>query len=182
MNELTIGGKYPPMAGKAEGVYFDVDASGPILIYNFESPTQKEINALQSGNRFDLWLSVISNVLFVTAKAADLSIVDAPFAPQLARGELPEVGDDEGYLLTVLLIDAAANTIKAIRAIGLSHEFSVVLYGEIERVMALPFSEKAFMQKQYILSSIYCSENIARVAIAGFRLREKEQKHEENYK
>ena len=67
-----------------EGAYFDLDGSGFLLVYNYNSPTPGEIAAFQAGTACEFRFVRVGGVLFLLSKLGPLPWNDSPFALQLA--------------------------------------------------------------------------------------------------
>lgn len=134
MYTLRVGDKFSPMYRHPEGAYFTIDDSGLMLIYNYRMPTEKELSAVKEGNPAEFRFLVENGMIFFMSKMGSLPWNDSPFDPRLDRdrGLEPPVSANDGYLMTFMMVDAATNTIKHIRAIGLGHDFSLKLCDAID--------------------------------------------------
>lgn len=147
MIKLEVGSVLQAMQGKNEGVYFEADGAGYSLIYNFMSPTEKEIEATKAGQPFEIRFLAIRSALWILSKCGTLNWTDAPFTPHLSRHAAELVrpqNEDEGTMLTLIMTDARDATIKSIRVIGLGHRFSVRLYDAIRELAELPFTPENY--------------------------------------
>lgn len=129
---LKIGEKTDMMAGQPEGCIFNVDGGGLFLAYNYDSPSQAEIEAFSSGTPFEIRFVRMNGILFILAKAGKMPWIDAPYTIQLSPFAcFPPLGQNEGYSLTLILIDRKTSIVKGLRVIGLGHTFSEQLHAEI---------------------------------------------------
>lgn len=146
MQDLKVGGKYPPLANVGECVAIDVDSTGITLVYNFQSPTVKEIAAMAEGQPFEIRFVTIAGIMYVLTKCGSLHWTDAPFNPHLAQdANLPEITNDhDGYALTLMMVNAATNTIESIRLIGLGNKISKAIRTEIEALKLKEFDKEMY--------------------------------------
>ncbi len=136
-----VGEKYAPITGRPEGVIFDIDDAGAILIYNFAAPTQKEIDATKAGNRFEIRFIEMGGIIWILSKCGSLEWTDSPYDPHLSVNltELRRPDPGQGLSLTLMMTDANTTEIKSLRLIGLGEKFSNRLIDTVERVRAKPF-------------------------------------------
>lgn len=177
MNEyinLSVGGTFPAVKERGEGVYFDIDESGLLLIYNFSNPSEKEIEAVQSDQPFEIRYLVKDGVLVMLTKAGSLNWTDAPYTPWLSSnfGQLPYPDSpSSGYALTFIMVDAATNVIKSLRLIGLGHNFSVNLYREIEALRKDPLDPIVQNQKLRSMANAYTTKQLVSMASQYYKVR-----------
>lgn len=184
MHMLRVGDKFPPMYRRPEGAYFTIDDSGLMLIYNYRMPTEKELSAVKEGNPAEFRFLTENGMIFFMSKMGSLPWNDSPFDPRLERDhglELP-VSESAGYLMTFMMVDAATNTIKHIRAIGLGHEFSLKLCaavdefydreenGQIESIDALRQINDVRINMVY---EKFTSDELAKRATVSYRIKKK---------
>ena len=146
MEQLKVGGKWSILAGRGEGTFFEVGPSGPMWIFYYNNPTDEEITDMSEGHRFEIRSMVRQGVLWVFVKCGEQPWAEAPYNPHLSKDpELEKInGYTEGYLLTLILVDQADDTIRHIRAIGLGNRFSRQLYSDVKELIDAPFDEIAY--------------------------------------
>lgn len=157
LDELTlfsVGGKFPAIKDFGEGVLLDWLDSGPMLIYNFNRPSQAEIASVEAQQPYEFRFARVNGILFFLAKLGSLEWADAPFAFKLSGLQaLPEAPDPGmGFALTIAMVDSATNTLQALRMIGLGHDFSMALRSELEHDFSVDFdafSYDAKLQETY---------------------------------
>ena len=151
------------LAGHAEGMQFDLDSGGGILAVYFNRPTDEEVRQFASGVTFELRLTEAEGLLMLTAKFGSLPWMDAPYDPHLSRGlaELAWPDDRHGLALTVVLVDAADGTVKAIRLLGLSPLFTDRLYRAVLEHQELPFDPAEYRRRVEGVYRRYSSKGLA---------------------
>lgn len=172
--ELSVGGTFPAAKERGEGVYFDIDDSGLLLVYNFSNPTEREVEAVQSDQPFEIRYLVKDGVLVILTKAGSLNWTDAPYTPWLSSsfGQLPYPEDpSSGYALTFIMTDAATGVIKSLRLIGLGHKFSESLYHEVEELRKAPFDPLVHNQKIRTMTNAYNTKQLVSMARQYYKVR-----------
>ena len=134
---FSVGEPALIFANTPEAVHFICDDSGLGLIYNFNNPTEHEIEQVQTNKPFEIKFTTINNVMFIMTKCGDLPWTDSTCNPALCRVmSLQEpIEENIGYSLLFILIDAKTNIVKNIRTIGLGHEFSINFMKEFNRIL-----------------------------------------------
>ena len=66
-----------------EGVRFDIDDSGAILLVFFNNPTEYEIE--QFKYNFEIRFTHLYNVIMITTKIGNLNWMNAPYTPHLSK-------------------------------------------------------------------------------------------------
>lgn len=108
-------------------INFLMDASGPMLILNWQEVTEKEQEEINKGE-FKVKCFVKGDVAFLLTKFGALNWMDAAFnlhaVSNVTVQDLPKIEDGMGYALHVVLIDADNNVVLVNRIIGLPTKFS----------------------------------------------------------
>lgn len=177
MQTYNVGGPFLPTQGKGEGVFFDADAGGYTLVFNFSRPTEKEIASVKSSEPFEIRYTSLNDILYITVKAGSLEWVDMPFAPWLSdRYEqlvIPE-NENEGSALSVYMVDANTNVLKSMRLIGLGHKFSVSMLEEIRKIRfkreGKPVSMSEYNAEVARVQQAYTTKELVKMASARFKL------------
>lgn len=173
MEMYEVGGKLPAVSGKPEGVFFDIADDGAQLILNFARPTQREINAVQSSQPFDIKFVRLGDIIWMLTKCGSLAWCDAPYTPHLSPNltklDLPEEG--QGLALIVILVDAATNTIKHLRAIGLGTDFSCKLISEIADIWSKPFNAAEYDAELSRVMGAYQTDALVKMARTYYKVR-----------
>lgn len=182
MNTLAVGNTFPEFYRRPEGAYFVADDSGILLVYNYRMPTEKELNAVKDGKPAEFRFLIENDAFFFLSKFGSLPWNDSPFNPLLNRefGYQPPTTPDKGYLMTFVMVDAASNIVKHIRAIGLGHDFSVKLCETLNSFFDR--EENAHIESREALKEIddrrvaltynlYTSDQLARRAAISYRIK-----------
>lgn len=132
MYRLQIGQPTTLTAGMSEGVYFTIDASGPMMIFNLSNPRPDEVKSFQAGQPAEFRLSRVAGILFILAKVGSVAWAEAPYAAQLEPNVyLDSVPEGQGYGLQLILVDRATSIVRGLRLVGLPTKFSRALLSEI---------------------------------------------------
>lgn len=153
-HQVFITGNINGSLAGPEGNIFDMTDGGAVLIVRFDRPTHDEVMKLRKGS-LTIGLTPVENVLFLTFKFAGLNTMDAPYSVHLSRGlsRLKPVSYGEGYALHIIICDTEGRVYGS-RLIGLTTEFSRVLYEEIMVQRAMPFDNATH---NAIIDAVYSS-------------------------
>ena len=109
-----------------------------ITVY-LDSPTESEIKEFESNSSVKISSLVLEEVLFFSIKIGEMPWMDAPYDPyhneNLAEN-LQALAKNEGYELTISLMDSSRGLILGSRNIALPHLFSVDLKDKISQLKA----------------------------------------------
>ncbi|HEV2446836.1 MAG TPA: hypothetical protein VGS58_12985 [Candidatus Sulfopaludibacter sp.] len=133
---LEVGKLY--VAGKtrwAPGAEYAYRAGQHQLLIIQDGLTRKEVDGIARG-RAEFALYVSAPALFFLYRFEGFGPwSDAPFSRHLEREAdrepVFEVADAMGALLSVIAVEATTGIVKALRGIGLAHDFSVALHAGI---------------------------------------------------
>ncbi|MEG2383626.1 MAG: hypothetical protein RSB39_08570 [Oscillospiraceae bacterium] len=176
MFEIKIGGNFPPTAGYGEATIAEIDASGMLLVLNFNNPSRAEIEAIKEDKPFEIRFTEINNIIMFCAKCGEINWVDAPFNIYLSKhpNDMPDIPDDgkTGLALTLMMVDARNNTIKHMRLIGLGNDFSRELYSAVQRqkqsgVLFAPQYDASLKE----IYAKYTTKQLSQLCSARFKLR-----------
>ena len=131
--ELKVGGAYPDSQKLDEKCFFDITDSGALMLLNFRDPTPKEITCTGKPGALEVRFTRLGGVLFLLWKFADMPWVETPYNIQLSNKlkKLDEPKEDEGLSVLIILTDRRTGTIKSLRLVGLSTDFTKLLFAEI---------------------------------------------------
>jgi hypothetical protein len=141
-----VGDRFTHLAGRPEGAFFEISESGPVWIFHYNKPSEKEIAAISEGSPFEIRSTVLGGtVLWVFVKCGSQEWAEAPYNPHLSKSpSLPPIeSDGDGYALTLLMVDAATQVIRHMRLIGLGNRFSRQLWADIQDLLDKPFDAHA---------------------------------------
>ena len=136
-NAFEVGKCYTPALGLGEGVRFGINPDGAVLMYGFSNPTADEVKATKSGQDFEIRFVTLNGIIWILSKCGDLAWTDAPYNPRLdssAPLDPASIGDGEGLLLTLMMLNSDNAVVKSVRAIGLGTDFSRRLLTEVSKV------------------------------------------------
>jgi hypothetical protein len=156
-----------------ENVWFEYTASGPFLIFAFQNPNPKEIQAAKTG-KVELALYEDGPVLFILHRIDGLEDwSDCPFSVRLCKNVefdwSEEIQEGYGLALNIVLIDADTGILLAQRVVGTSTEFAREIRGAILRQLEHPFDEHIYNKKIDQIYSQLSSQQILRRAKAKHR-------------
>lgn len=169
---LKIGEKTDLMVGQPEGCIFNVDGGGLFLAYNYNSPTPAEIEAFSAGAPFEIRFVRVNGVLFILAKAGNMPWIDAPYAIQLSPfARFPALEQNEGYALTLMLIDRKTSIVKGLRVIGLGHTFSEQLHAEIMSQAHEPLFASEYYAQVSAVYQRYSTKQLVQFSTQRYKLK-----------
>lgn len=172
MEKLEVGTIVEQFAGHAEGVHFDLDDSGASLKVFFNRPTADEVQQFEQGNRFEMRLTTLRNIMVFTFKIGNLEWMDAPYHPCLSTNltKLEAVPDESGYGMTILLIDAATGEVKHLRYISLSTKMSRIIKKYVDYLVKEPFDKHKYFSDINNLFAAYSTKKIASMSEVYYKL------------
>lgn len=173
MEKFEVGGRFTLLAGKPEGTFFEITASGPVWFFNYASPTDQEISDISEGNPFEIRTMLMNDVLWVFIKCGSQEWAEAPYNPHLSKSpELQPVEDSSGgYAMTLIMVDAETQIIRHIRMVGLGNRFSRQLKRDVEELLSRPFNRQAYDIAIMKAQTAYTSAQMAKNCRNYWRLR-----------
>ena len=174
MVSYSVGQVVEGFIGREECPKFDMDDSGATLYVFFQNPDQKEIEQFKAGTNFEIRITELQNIIFITTKIGSLNWMDAPYSthlsPNLTSFHLPNEG--QGLGLTIMLIDACNGEIKAIRFLGLSEKFTMKLLGAMVEDELRPFNEIEYRNNIQKVFAKYNTNQIVKMSTDYCKIRE----------
>lgn len=144
MSVLTVGKPLDGAKGLPEGIMFDFEQAGGLLRIAYHNPTDTEIREVKQG-AIKLGLLEKNGIVFLFVKFGNLSWTDCPYHVALSKQyELMELGNTQGYSVTVLLVNTEDGVLKVLKFIGLPHKMSQTFKKLVERQRAAPFEKEAY--------------------------------------
>ena len=170
--ELSIGDPYLRVAGRPEGVTFDINYPYIELVYHIERPTEKELSQVGHQNAFEIRAVELNDIIIITSKAGSLMWMDAPFNPRLENFKLDEIErGTQCYGLFFFVTDAPEGIIRHMRFLGLGNEFSrklrALAYENREKDIPQPIFDRK-LQEVY---ANYPTEKIAEMSAIRYKIR-----------
>ena len=148
-----------------EGIVFDIDQTGPMLLLFYDKPDEQEIVDIKNGST-KFRVCYIDNVIFFLAKLGNQQWMDAPYNIHLSQSFILEEPDEgQGYGLSVFLVDAHTGLLKVTRLIGLPNNISLKLKEFTEEQKAKPFDENNYHQT---INSIYAKYTTRELVSMGY--------------
>lgn len=165
--KFEVGTVYPQLKTCREGMQFDIQDSGALLVVHIPSPTKKEIMEIRKGS-FEIKSFAFSNVIMLMTKFGSLDWLDAPYTPHLSQnltGFSPDLAlPESGLSLFIVLVDSATGEIKGIRLIGLGHNFSISLVKDTLELWKKHFELRTYNQSVDKIFSGYSTKDLVRLA------------------
>jgi len=128
----------------SEGVHFDFQQGGPVLILFYDRPTSEEIEEVKKGRAEFAFYEKLP-VIFFLCRFGSSSWADAPYSVHISKPFTFEpLQEGAGFGLQIYLVDATTGILKAMRLIGLKTDFSRRLKLAIERQKAEEFNESMY--------------------------------------
>lgn len=154
-----------------EGVKFDFQQSGPVLLLFFNRPTEKEVESIKKG-KLEIGFYVKDEVIFMLFKFQSLEWMDAPYSVHLSNPfTFDDIEPGQGFGLTIFLVDASTGILRALRYSGLSTDFSFKLQDAILNQKNLPFDAVVYNQKFMSIYNNYSTSDLVQRADVFCRIR-----------
>ncbi len=120
------GDRIEAFAGLPEGCRLTINENGLLLLLLLKSPDEEVMDQIGPGNNFQMHLVQLENALMLVSRFGVLNWMAAPYHPSLHSQpvHLQEVGDDEGYRLSIMAVDTTDGAIMSLRMIPLTTQFS----------------------------------------------------------
>jgi len=170
--ELRVGEVIPQFIGHAEGTLFDFNSSGATMIVFFDNPMPDEVEQFESGKNFEMRMTELSGIIFITAKIGNLSWMDFPYSPHLSN-EKPVFKDirvDTGYSLSLMLVNSQSGKLERLRLIGMSERFSKEFKKVSEVTLEKPFDRNNYYDNLNALYRRYATRQIVKMSPHYFKI------------
>lgn len=173
MEKLEVGGKFTLLANRPEGTFFEITESGPMWVFNYFNPSDEEIKDISEGSAFEIRESVLNGVMWLFLKCGGQKWAEAPYNPHLSKSPTlePLTNESEGYGLTIMMVDAATQTIRHIRLIGLGNRFSRQLKTDVDELLSKPFDARVYDKAIQTAQLVYSTAQMAKNCRNYYRLR-----------
>lgn len=147
-----------------EGIRFNIDDSGAILLVFFNNPTKYEIE--QFKYNFEIRFTYLYNVIMITTKIGNFNWMDAPYTPHLSKNlttlQMPK--ENQGLGLKLILVNSLTGEIKNIRYFGLSTNFTKQLFKTIINCKSENFDIKEYDNTINKIYSKYSTNEIVKMS------------------
>lgn len=130
MRKIEVGQKIENMVFQGDGIKFDMDDSGGVLLLSMSRPSHEEIESVKGDLK--LALTEKNGCLFILVKFGSMDWMDAPYHVQLSKNltKLQPLEEGMGYSCNIILYDETC-TVRVLRLIGFSTKFSRLLERKI---------------------------------------------------
>ncbi len=127
----VVGKKFPLNRKKrGDGCVFEYLSIGPAVLFYYSAPTDAEINRIETAP-FDVGFFNYECVLYVIANVGG-DIAECPFNVNMyAESQTLRTLGETSELMSIFLIDADTNIIKAMRITRMPHQFAKALWDSI---------------------------------------------------
>jgi hypothetical protein len=171
MRRFEVGQLFiPGVTHYQEGGRFNFSSSGATLLLTWTTPRSKEVQEIKSGV-FSAGLTVVGNILFFLCKFGNSQWMDFPFSPHLMSDkeiEIQHPEENQGYGLTIFLVDAATGILKAGRFIGLPHDFSITFEDYFRKLQSASFDLTEYDSLVKGVYNTYSTEQLLEKSIVRF--------------
>lgn len=154
---FEVGKPVAQFRGIAEGPRISCNGSGFFLLDVRAMPTQEEIQAFRSGERFQYGLCEAGGLFFFLYKAGTLEWNDAPIL---------SVGNAEagGTMLTAMLVDCATGVVCALRGMGVCEAFVSAWQRATEAMKERNLSPMEISRKMDRAYAMFSTKQMVRMA------------------
>ncbi|EMH2710029.1 hypothetical protein SI855_002781 [Clostridioides difficile] len=145
MQKIAVGEKYPFNVG--DGLSITFNDAGFTTIFKTNKLSEKDILGFREGDlRIDI--SFLNKIIFFTfTNITCIGYEDIPFTIHLTKcKEMQDIKENEGYLMTFILIEGKNNIVKGFRTISFSTKASEY----IKKCIEMQLLEKDFNKENYI--------------------------------
>jgi len=175
MNNFQIfetGKSIEDFIGHEEGVSFNFNEAGAIMIIFFDNPTPDEIDQFKSGKRFEMRMIELSGIIMITVKIGDLNWMDAPYTPHLNKEKavFSDIMVGTGYVLTLMLVNGQNGKIEHLRTISMSEKFSRTLKKNAEDNLKNDFDINTYYLNLNSIFSKYQTKDIVKMSTDYFKI------------
>lgn len=163
--KYEVGEKYQEFIGQ-EGAQFGIDDGGASLLIRFSDPEPNEIAQFKEGKPFEIKFTTLYGVIMITTKIGNLNWMDAPYSPNLSKGntkyQMPKEG--QGLALTIYLADSRTGELKSLRLVGLSTRFTQELFKEAMTQKMSPFNIAEYKKNIDRVFQRYSTKDIVKLS------------------
>lgn len=163
---LSLGQHRPEWVTFSNAFILEYDQStGFILNCFFNDISPIELKAFDVSSPLEIRMKEIQDTLFFCFKFGGMPWGDCSFSPTLYKPvpTFNEIPQNEGYALTILVIDSLYGELKYIRVLALNHDFSIAVLENCKSKIANPITpaeHKRIVEKVY---ATYSSEQLAEI-------------------
>ncbi len=169
LHKYEVGELYSPTRTRwPQGSDYNFRSGGHELRLFLPDLTEREIEQVRSG-RAEFRIFIRGGLLILVYRFGDMPWSDASYNWHMVSEEEQTTPEDPvdptmGAALTVLLIEANTGVIKAMRLIGLQHDFTLALHRLIRLQIDQPWDHEDYLRRIAETYRIYSSEDMAQLA------------------
>ena len=164
MRKLEVGHLFEE--GKthyAEGCRFDFSGSIPTLFLLYDRPTSKEIHEIKRGI-MSIAFKECEDIIFLFFRFGTSDWIETPYSVHLSEPfEFQEISEGMGLALNIFLVDSSNGILKALRAKGLSTEFSRKLKSAIEIQKNKEFDKNLYFNRIAKIENAYTTVDLMKM-------------------
>lgn len=169
----TVGKKYGEWATQQDGYILEYGENGFTLYCMLPNVSADERKQFSENKPIEVRYSIIADICFFCFKFGDMPWADCPFSPAIYKDagrvvHFPMLHENEGYSLTVLLIDSATGELLYIRLIGMEHEFSAKWTEWAASVANVPMSREEYSGRVDEIYKSYTTQEVVLQAESFF--------------
>ena len=173
MIKLEVGDVLERYIGRDEEVRFGLSDTGSDMTVVIDTPTSEEVEQFKAKMPFEIRFVYLKNVIMVCVKIGNHEWMDMPYSPHLSSrlSRLTFPNDNQGLNLQLFLIDGKTGTIKSMRLIGLSANFTRDLYAAILEEGQKSFDVDEYEQNINEIYSKYTTKQLLKLCTSYCKIR-----------
>lgn len=132
-----------------------------LSIFKFDKLSEKDILGFRKGDlRIDI--TFLNKIIFFTfTNTTGIGYEDIPFTIHLTKcKDMQDIKENEGYLMTMILVEANNNIVKGLRAVSFSHKASKYIKKCVEEQLLEDFNKEEYVNKLRNLQEKYKTKDI----------------------
>ena len=165
MVKYEVGKRYNEFKG-GDGPKFAIDDAGASLIVQFSDPEPEEIEQFREGKPFEIKFTTLYGVIMISVKIGNLNWMDAPYSPNLSKGntkyQMPQ--DGQGLALSIFFADSVTGELKHFRIVGLSTRFTQEIVKEVMSQKMAPFNIEEYYRNVDKIYQRYHTKDIVKLS------------------
>lgn len=171
MIKIEIGKNFP-LTKVCEGSMVDLKEEGLVVFIGLDDIIEKEIENFRK-KQLTLDIAYINDIIFFVLNIDEFIISDIPFhtgliRPESSRNTVIKRSPENIYNLHIYLVDIVDNTLKAMRFIGLTEEFSSIVEMLLNKQMEKEFNKKEYSKNLKNLINKFSIDNIREASTGKF--------------
>ena len=160
---------FEPAINAHEGLSVHYKPNGFQIYFTLSQPQASEIEMVEEGE-LNFSAAKFGDLVLLSIKTGDAPWIDSPIVFDTPFSST-ELADDEGIMLTFLLLDVPSGIVKGMRICALPHEFSVDLQEMLKACKPLS-TDEVFRQvdkiyAQHSIEQLLTKEDSIKGKVAG---------------